>query len=244
MSKPSNLSASLKKSWGSAPVAEPTGFNLPDGNYVVKLTEFTFVKSKKGSLMACWTLAVVGGKFKDKTFKKFANLQTDMNVSYFKADLVALGVDVDDVDADTEESLIADVTKRMKKLIGKAIEIRAYSKTVDGDTRHNTAFVALSPGDIEEEEEEEAEESDDEDGEDDADDSEEEDEEDEDDEEEEAPKKAAPKKSKAPSRADVLAMTKDEIAAFVKKSGERAIRGFDVMNTKETRAALLKRLGL
>lgn len=106
---------SLSTAWENA---EPTtaGFNVPDNDYVAKLSEMEIGFSKNGRLQVVSTFEIADGKMKGKEIKKFDGIDSDVGISFFKGYCEVIGLEYpEDIDElpDAIESFVDDCNDLM-----------------------------------------------------------------------------------------------------------------------------------
>ncbi|MDD5458882.1 MAG: DUF669 domain-containing protein [Phycisphaerae bacterium] len=84
--------ADLQKEWDAAE-ARTFGAPLPDGQYEGTIEEVLIEKSRNGRLQCRWNLIVTSGDCVGRQIRKFNGLVTQDNLSWFKGDLAALGLE-------------------------------------------------------------------------------------------------------------------------------------------------------
>lgn len=84
--------AQLDGAWKETKAAKG-GANIPDGDYVAKITSMVINKSKNQRLQAVTTFTVYDGNYAGKEIMRFDGLNNEQSISFFKAYAETIGLD-------------------------------------------------------------------------------------------------------------------------------------------------------
>lgn len=84
--------AALDGVWKDTAAAK-SGSNIPDGDYVTKITKMDLGKSKNGRLQVVTVFTVADGNFSGKELYRFDGLDKEQSISFFKSMCETIGLE-------------------------------------------------------------------------------------------------------------------------------------------------------
>ena len=85
--------AALDGTWQQTE-ARSGGVNVPDDDYVSKLTKMFINKSKKGRLQVCSLYTIADGNYEGKEIMRFDGLDNEQSIAFFKGYCETIGLEV------------------------------------------------------------------------------------------------------------------------------------------------------
>lgn len=84
--------AALDNTWKDTAPAKG-GSNIPDDDYVAKISKMIINKSKKGRLQVVTTFTIFDGNYTGKEIMRFDGLDNEQSMSFFKAMCETIGLE-------------------------------------------------------------------------------------------------------------------------------------------------------
>jgi len=116
---------SMAQAWDAANTSDPkpqqSSDPVPDGGYVVRVSDVQFQTSQKGNDMLVWDLVIADGDHAGRHIWKKNMLLSPKNMVWLKRDLKAAGMPVDDM-------VFGDIEGQLHTLRGKMLKIAIRTK--------------------------------------------------------------------------------------------------------------------
>lgn len=86
--------AKLDGTWQQTESRSGGGINVPDDDYISRLTKMYINKSKKGRLQVCSLYTIADGNYEGKEIMRFDGLDTEQSIAFFKGYCETIGLEV------------------------------------------------------------------------------------------------------------------------------------------------------
>lgn len=87
--------------------ARSGGVNVPDDDYISKLTKMYINKSKKGRLQVCSLYTIADGNYEGKEIMRFDGLDNEQSIAFFKGYCETIGLEIPTSMTDLPAALVA-----------------------------------------------------------------------------------------------------------------------------------------